>query len=449
MFIINNIINSIINNINNILFVFNISCMFFYEYMLFLYNKNWKIFIKSVTYKLAKKNILYVKIFQSISLNNDLIDNCTNTELLKYTDSVPYDADEINWNSLLNLKNKYNLEFLDILPINSGMISLVYKMKNMDTDEIVIVKIKRNNIDIKLNDAINKLLFCVYILSFIPQLNILDLNTTIKNNINNFKDQLNFESEVQNTIEMYDSCKDLKYIKIPYIYPEVTTLFPNIIMMEYIVGNHISNIKEEDYEIYAELILKYGFVSLLKNNVTHGDLHAGNILFIKNECIPKYQIGLIDFGIVTKLDLETKNAMFKLAPLLFSKSGKYIAEQIIFIGIEPKHILSELSSDKLTELFEITGKIIDEALCISKKGTQIKIYEFVNSFNNYLIIHDLKKYGLRLTDDFFKCQMSVAMSHGLSMSLCKGDYMIFANRILSELFHTNLLIDSDSDSESE
>ena len=132
-----------------------------------------------------------------------------------------------------------------------------------------------------------------------------------------------------------------------------------------------------------------------------------------------------------------------------SKSGKYIAEQIVFIGIEPKHILSKVSSEKLTELFEITGKIIDEALCISKKGTQIKIYEFVKSFNNYLIVHDLKKYGLRLTDDFFKLQMTLAMSHGLSMSLCKGDYMIFAIRILSELFHTNLFIDSDSVLDSE
>ena len=43
--------------------------------------------IKNLTYKLAKVNILCIKIFQAISLN---INKSINDELIKYTDHVPY-----------------------------------------------------------------------------------------------------------------------------------------------------------------------------------------------------------------------------------------------------------------------------------------------------------------------------------------------------------------------
>ena len=48
------------------------------------------------------------------------------------------------------------------------MISLVYKAKRVSDDSNVIIKIKRSNIERKLEDAIDNLLFGMYILSFFP-----------------------------------------------------------------------------------------------------------------------------------------------------------------------------------------------------------------------------------------------------------------------------------------
>ena len=145
-------------------------------YLDFLYDKNYPLFIQNITRHLASKNILYVKFFQAISLNNNLIDGATNQELIKYTDSVPYCSDDIDWEVIMNLKVFYGIDFLyNTTPINAGMISLVYKMNDGIENQEVVVKIKRVGIEEKLNDAIDKMKFMIYLLSFIPQLNHFNL----------------------------------------------------------------------------------------------------------------------------------------------------------------------------------------------------------------------------------------------------------------------------------
>ena len=65
----------------------------------------------------------------------------------------------------VNLKAGYEV------PINSGMISLVFKAYDKETGKPLIIKLKRNNIDNKLNDSIKNLQTFMYLLSFIPIIN--------------------------------------------------------------------------------------------------------------------------------------------------------------------------------------------------------------------------------------------------------------------------------------
>ena len=52
-----------------------------YENIYFIY-KDYSYFIDNLTYRLASINVLCVKIFQAIALNNNLIDDKTNNKLL-------------------------------------------------------------------------------------------------------------------------------------------------------------------------------------------------------------------------------------------------------------------------------------------------------------------------------------------------------------------------------
>jgi len=432
-------------------------------------SKNYNAFIKNIAYRLSTKNILYIKIFQAISLNNYIIDDVMNNELLSYTDSAPYDTSDVDWNALNNVKREFKVHtpstssteynpktstrfvsstfssnMVDDKPINSGMISIVYKMKN-DADEDIIIKIKRCNIEQKLDYAIQKLMFLIYVLSFIPRINTLNIPAIVNKNLTLLKQQLNFEEEVQNTIDMKENCKNLKYVKIPTIYPEATKLFPNIIMMEYIQGAHISKIDATDYETYAKLIIKYGFVSLLITGITHGDLHGGNIIFIKNAesvtDLPTYQIGVIDFGIVLKINPTIKNVFLEIFSELFTKPSIEIATELLNTIIEPKDVWSSIPKTHSENIIRVTANIIEHTIHNGKGATQIKIYEFLEKFNNYVNDHNLTAYGLCIGDDFVKMQLALAMSHGLCLCLCKHNYLEVANDVLNTMFHTDLLAD--------
>lgn len=433
---------SILSTISNIYFLLDMMYIFSSEYITYLVSKKYDAFIKNIAYRLSKKNILYIKIFQAISLNNHIIDDVMNNELLSYTDSAPYDESDIDWTALNNVKREFHLYMLYDKPINSGMISIVYKMKN-DADEDIIIKIKRCNIEQKLDYAIQKLMFLIYVLSFIPRINTLNIPSIVNKNLTLLKQQLNFEEEVQNTIDMKENCKNLKYVKIPTIYPEATKLFPNIIMMEYIQGAHISKIDAIDYETYAKLIIKYGFVSLLITGITHGDLHGGNIIFIKNAANAdvSFQIGIIDFGIVLKINPTIKNVFLEIFSELFTKPSIEIATELLNIIIEPKDVWSSIPKKHSENIIHVTANIIEHTIHNGKGATQIKIYEFLEKFNNYVNDNNMNAYGLCIGDDFVKMQLALAMSHGLCLCLCKHNYLEVANDVLNTMFHTDLLAD--------
>jgi len=431
--------NSLIKTFSNIVFILDVASDFLCEYVRFLINQNYSKFIRNVAKNLSQKNILYVKMFQAISLNNNLIDSAMNAELLKYTDSAPYTYDDIDEDLLREIQRKYYLTpYNDTIPINSGMISLVYKMRTVD-NETVIVKIKRKDIDEKLDDAIEKLLFFIKLLSFIPQFNTLDIPNVIKKNINLLREQLDFEKEVKNTIKMAENCKNLKYIKIPTVHEYATKEYPNIIIMDFIKGVHISKLDEIEYDEYAKLVLKYGFVSIINDSETHGDLHAGNIIFIKNEEEPIYQLGLIDFGIVTHVNKETTQHFLEIISNMFTETSINLAEKVLNAFIEPHEAFQSVPAECRENLYAEASKIIEEAIHNSKDASQVKIYEFMKKFNEYLNGNNLRSYGLHVSDDFVKFQMALAMSQGVSLCLCKNDYMPFANKVLNELFHADLL----------
>lgn len=439
MYYVSDTLHSISKTFSNTVFLFDVAFGVLYDYLIFLHQDNYCEFIRSVAKTLAKKNILYVKMFQAISLNNNLIDGAMNNELLKYTDSAPYTDEDIDEDLLRDIVKKYHLTpENDVLPSKSGMISLVYKMKTAENEE-VIIKVKRKNINERLDAAIEKLVFFINVLSLIPQFNVLDISTVIKKNIALLREQLDFQQEVKNTLEMQENCKNLKYIKIPSVYQEFTTEFPDAIMMEYVKGIHIVNLSDKDYDQYAKLVMKYGFVSIINNSVTHGDLHAGNIIFIKNSEGDSV-LGLIDFGIVTRINEETTKTFLEVVSGAFSEPSRTLAEKILNNVIEPresfKFLLPATHKDRM---YESASKIIEETIHNSKEASQLKIYEFIQKFNEYVMANDLAKYGLYISDDFVKLQMALAMSQGVSLCLCKNDFIPLANEVLNELFHTDLL----------
>ena len=432
------------NTFSKLFFIIDLSWLCLCEYLKYLIMRDYKSFICTLSHKLSKKNILYIKLFQAFALNNKIVDATINNEIIKYTDSAPFEFEDIDTDLIENVKKEYGLIYHGSYPINSGMISLVYQMKKF-SGEYIILKIKRKNIDEKLKDAIEKVQFLVNILSYIPLFNTLDIPFLFNKNILLLKEQLNFEKEVSNTIEMKEACKNLSYIKIPMVYEEVTKKYPNSILMEYIDGKHMSKIDKADYETYARLVLKYGFVNMFFHGMNHGDLHSGNILFIKNENPQenedKYQLGIIDFGIVLRFDSVIREKFILIFSELNSKHPREISIDFFNALLEPPDILKSIPQEHMEKIVSITENIIGSIIKKTKDTNQIMLYEFMMNLNNYLNENNLKQYGLKINDNFIKIQMGIAMAHGVSLSLCKNNYMDVANNVLNELFHTDLFLE--------
>lgn len=106
MYYISDTLHSISKTFSNAVFLFDVAFGVLYDYLIFLHQENYSEFIRSVAKTLAKKNILYVKMFQAISLNNNLIDGAMNNELLKYTDSAPYTDEDIDEDLLCEIIKK-------------------------------------------------------------------------------------------------------------------------------------------------------------------------------------------------------------------------------------------------------------------------------------------------------------------------------------------------------
>ena len=428
------------------LFLMNLFFIVGSELMLYAALNDYSSFIDRITSRLASINILYVKMFQAFALNNSLIDDKTNNKLLKFTDNAPWSSSDINIEDLKAVCDAYNIVLPNGFesPINAGMISLVFKGYEKETCAQIIIKMKRKNIDAKLNDAIENLQTILYLLSYIPIMHKYQIAEVVKRNIDMIRHQTDFAQEVENINNVKTNCKRLQYVKIPAVYPDVTKRFPEIILMEYIEGMKINEIYEEDYDAFAKQVMKFGFVTTIVHGVTHGDLHSGNILFIKDDKDEKYphKIGVIDFGIIYEIDDAYKGFLFDVLTQMFAVSPRESAVKLLSSGIiDPPNILEQIPRKDYEEILQFTTEIIDETVNSSKKANQVQLYKFLYKLKEYFGQSKMATIGIRPSDNLVKTQLVLAMSHGVTLTLCKDDFMTLADKVINELFHTNMMIE--------
>ena len=438
-------------------FLFQICSIFMVETIKYnLFGTN---IIKNIAYKLAKVNILCVKIFQAISLN---IDKSINDELIKYTDHVPYSFyEDIDFDTLIDITSQEGL-YIDIdNPIASGMISIVYKALLQKPEEnepqYKIIKIKRKHIEQKLDESIKNMEFlikvftgCISLLSYFnPNLQVNDFNIggELHKNIDLIKEQLDFNKEVDNMKDMKELYKNNDYIKIPEVFENITKQYPNIILMEYIDGITVSNVEESDYEIYAKQVFTFSFSSLLIKGTIHGDLHPGNILFIKEKREndrPIYKLGIIDFGLVYKLDEQFKNKFAELFIDIYIKPVIEVAPEVLICGIfEPIESINALPEKHKQHIIQLMAGIIDDIFYKNKKGGLINIIDFILKINDYFNENNLKEYNIQVSKNFLKVQMVMAMSQGIGIMLCKERNIEMINQVIREIFHLDLIEERD------
>lgn len=428
--------------VQSVLFLLRIAFIFVTECVRYgLVSRDRASLVRRLAHRLASVNILYVKVFQAFALNQSLIDETVNNELIHFTDHAPWSLDDIDFETLIEVTDQCDIRLKDgyEVPINAGMISLVFLGYRRTDDEPVIVKIKRRNIQRKLDIAIDNLLLSMYLLSFIPLLHKYQLAEVVQKNIDMVRHQTNFLQEVDNMNKIRINCKHLKYVKIPMAKRSITEAFPDVIIMDYLHGSKVGQVAKEDYDAFAKQVVKFGIVTTVLHGTAHGDLHCGNILFIKDPDDSKYphKIGVIDFGIVYEVGTVFKTLLFDLFTKAFEVPPKETAERLLHSGIlEPPGILQHIPKEDYETILSYFEGVIAGIISRSQQANQLQIYQAVAMFKQYVTKKEIMNLGIRLSDDFVKSQMVLAMSHGVTLTLCKGDFIVLMDQVINELFPT-------------
>ena len=276
-----------------------------------------------------------------------------------------------------DFNDKY--EILDI--IGSGSIAQVYKIKEKRTDNIYAMKVKHPSV-LKDYNIIKRYLKLIF--TFIPFNKIVPIS--IDDFFYQFEQQINFVNEGNNMIKFYDKYEGNNLYKIP----ELFKLSENILIMEYIQGESIENMKISNIEHSKYNLMIYIFIqhNLIMNNFNHGDLHNYNWKVTDDKKIVIY-----DFGLCWKLfDSSIINIMETLVDGFNKKDHEklYISFQKL-IKLESnidEYIIEEYFNkmkNKLNRFMDFFKYLL--LFCLDRKVLlNINILYIIISWQNTLLI---------------------------------------------------------------
>jgi predicted unusual protein kinase regulating ubiquinone biosynthesis (AarF/ABC1/UbiB family) len=379
--------------------------------------------IKALCSKLEKLNSVYIKIFQSLALNEDLLYDDEKDYLINYCDNVPYSNDCIDYKLLSDLHETYKISVLSAIPINSGIVGLVFDGYDSSNTKVVVKMLKRNIIN-DLRDLFDDLLYISYVCKLIPFINSFNITKLVLDNKELMLQQIDFMKEAYALERFAEKYKNNKEYRFPKVYKNITQRYNQLLVMENIKGLTFKTLETMDdavKEEFAYIYIKFGILGILNYSAIHCDLHCGNVFFYINECTndytPKYQMGVIDFGLTCFPNKLNQNAYYIfLTQVLINKDYSQLFT-VLHNVIEEKerfNAMPQLTKEALKK--EICDSI---ELCIHNEINPKLIADFCKIFKNYnlnfteefhklvLCLLNVNSFGNKLSKNVSACQMKL------------------------------------------
>ena len=393
--------------------------------------------IMDVSRRLAAKNMMYVKIFQAFATNRNIVSHELNEFFSEYTDSVMYSDEEYDINELKELEarshecrpyGRLRIEN-DYRPIKSGLMSLIFRARILPPEgadsggagDLVVVKYLRKNIRKNFNASMNNLVVFAKLTKYVPYMKTLNVENLILQNIVSLNDQVCFRKELANITTYYNRWKDYETVKIPKPYPDYTeTIHPDIIVMEYIDGMKISEIDPADNDTFAKVLAGFNGKAAFCSSIYHGDLHPGNILFIKAATEPTHRIGILDFGIIGYLTRSDQEILFKALKYTYQRRYNKIIDLIMTCELseeaarktnQPKGatVAEKLGADKFKQLRDELMRVL-----INYTTPQVKFFGVAEIYEiNYI----LNNYGMMFRRSLYRLFITVAIMDSIGTRL--------------------------------
>ena len=224
-------------------------------------------------------------------------------------------------------------EYFDTTAISGASLGQVYLAKYEQKD--VVVKISRPHIEQTIGQNIyilKKLL--PFATRFIDENLRFSAEGMLSQFIETVHEEMDYRIEARNLIEIKNNLKEDRSVIIPKVYLDRTSR--HVITLEYLPGTKVTDIRAlDEYDIdRAKLVYRIHrlfFKMLLRHSIFHADPHPGNISVSSNGTIILY-----DFGMVGRLDDETRRRLVRLYLGLVDKDPVRTTDVLIELGtLEP------------------------------------------------------------------------------------------------------------------
>lgn len=275
----------------------------------------------------------FIKLGQILSTRPDVIPLEFCKEFEKLQDEVPaFEYKKVKEEIRNELKNPIDKIFNNFSrkPVAAASLSQVH-FAELKTGEKVVVKVQRPGI----RKVITKDLYILEGLAKLMEKHIEE--SKIYNPVgivNEFKEtilkEMDFNSEAIHIVRFRKNFKDDTTIYVPKIFHNLST--GRVLTMERIEGTKITDIEKiVELGLDRKQIAVNGANAILKqifvDGFYHADPHPGNIFVIEGN-----KIAFLDYGMVGRIDEETKDQLANILTAIIERDVPEISEAIITMG---------------------------------------------------------------------------------------------------------------------
>lgn len=272
----------------------------------------------------------FVKLGQLLATRPDLIPLEFSQEFRKLHDQVagvPFEEIEAILTAHFGAPLNEVFASFDPVPLAAASIAQVHKARLKDGTSVV-VKVQRPGIEKVIQDDLQILKILAELADrYIPEIRMFNPTGIIEEFGRNLEMEVNFVIEANNVRRFAANFINEPDIKIPKVYAEYTGR--RVLVLEALEGIPLSQseaLKQEGVD--REEILIRGLRAYMKmvytDGLFHGDLHAGNVLLLSGN-----KLGLIDFGIVGRLNRRSQSAIANMFLALADEDYDRLAYQYV------------------------------------------------------------------------------------------------------------------------
>ncbi len=291
----------------------------------------------------------FIKLGQILSTRPDQVGMTLAQELQKLQTSVACDKPQAVRQTIEEELERPLDEFFqdfDPTPLASASIGQAHRAR-LHSGEHVVVKVQHAGIRRRMEVDLDILAGLAQLADKLPELQPYRPQATVAEFRRVVRRELDFAREARNLEQFARNFAGNTHVRIPQLYPKLST--SRVLTMEWLDGAKLcdpavrqlpnvdlSKVTRYGADMYLEMIFHHGFY--------HGDPHPGNLVVL-----PDGAIGLLDFGMVGRLDEQLREDIEDMLGAIVTQDSQQLTSLVMRLGAAPPGLDEPALSVDLSE----------------------------------------------------------------------------------------------------